>query len=149
MNKQYKPKSEKHQMRFLNYVMKKCNLKKDCTDIVKIFDTVSFEQLGIKKDAYVGLLKQIEELAIRVGMPNNFLVAIPVVKKCYESINESYSLQNFKDGFCASAYRLEGNEMGYKMWLDDAVKAGVFTKEDYENATTPEKISDLDYYYNF
>ena len=149
MNKQKRQKSEKHQIRFLNYAIKKCTLKKDCKDILKILDKISFEELGIKKNAYVDFLKQTEQLVVNLGMPNNYLVAIPVLKKCYENINEYYSLNNIKEAFCVSAYKLEGNEVGYKMWLDDAVNAGIFTHEDYENATSPEKISDLDCLYSF
>ena len=142
-------KSEKHQIRFLNYMLKKCEAKKDCETAFKFFEKVDFASLNIKVSVYVDFLKKLEDLMINQKKPTEFLVGIPVLKKCYENIGEKAPLDRMKENFCVCAYQLEGNEMGYKMWLDDAVKAGIFSEEDYKKATNPEKISDLDYLYNF
>ena len=134
---------------YVNYTINNCIAKKDCEMALNLLSDFSFEKLEISKEAYLKNLKIIENILIEENDCTSYIKGMKVLLNCYEQVGEKKTLSKLKNAFCICAYKIEGNKLGYKMWMKDALDANIFTKEEYKKATAVKVIKKLDEEYSF
>ncbi len=102
--------------------------EEDATMSIELFNTFSFEQMGLNKSTYLKDLSTLEQLLFIQNDPITYLDGLVVLKKCYEGLGVKRNFSALINAYSQICKEREQNDTGYKLWIEDAFNAGLITK---------------------
>lgn len=109
--------------------------EKDSVIINEILRNLTFEQTGLKKHDYINYLSSFEKLLLKENDHVSYLEGIKTLKQCYANVKVRKSCLALVNAFVKRVKEVEGNKIGFALWLQDALDAGIISKDKFNKLT--------------
>lgn len=103
----------------------------DSKILQELFDNFTFKQLEIGRASYLKYLSSFEQVLFLQNDPVAYLDGILTLKKCYESVGVKRNYSALINAYSIACKEMEQNDVGYKLWMQDALKSGILSKNKY------------------
>lgn len=133
--------SNNQKLLIIDNMFRKAFRHKDSREVLRLFNKVSYEEIGLSLENYKKYLRSITQLLLEENDQGAYCEGIKVLKKCYREIHQRVSYTTLVDAFAKRVYEVENNEVGFASWMKDAVEDGVITQTQYKRILTQYKVN--------